>query len=221
MKTKWHLFVIACCLIPTVAAFGASILPLDFEELVRHSQTVVVGEIVDKHSAWTEDSTTIYTYYSISIDPLEKDQRTDSITELRAAGGWVGETGIDVPGIPAFDLHDQVLLFLSSPPSKYFPVVGWERGVFHLVGERGSLERAVFTHDWRPIVGLDSTGIQVKPPAGLADQSISELRSVTLHERKQASTQQASKCIRLKTLLGRIDSIAKSHRKSNEPSLHE
>ena len=83
------------------------------EELIKKSNWIVVGSVLERQSYWNNDHSLIYTDFRVSVEnSLKGNDRPDSVT-VTVLGGTVGDISLRVSDEPAFEMNEQVLLFLE------------------------------------------------------------------------------------------------------------
>lgn len=185
-------------------SIATTIVPMDMGDLVGLSRAVAVVTIESKQSRWDDSQTQIFTEYQVGVERVLKDP-TQTLPFLRALGGTVGDITMRASGIPDFEIGDRAVLFLDTDPSGLFPVVGWQTGVFRVT--ESPTGPAMFTHDWRPVVGVEHDK-PVLGPSLVAHAEDGEARSVQARrETMQRAIAVAPSCISLDGFLDQVDRI--------------
>lgn len=116
------------------SASAATILRMDVPTLVEHSDAVVIGSITNIVSK-VEDDGRVYSTITLKVDEALKGQEQQTLT-LRQVGGRDLEADIATvaPGMPQFEEHERVLLFLQRLPeqSESLAVTGMAQGKFRI-----------------------------------------------------------------------------------------
>lgn len=122
----------------TTTADAATVVKLDLDGLVAHSDAIVVAEVLDKNEQLEEDgrvytTVTFETTERIAGDPGKH-------FELRHVGGRDGDVATRAPGMPRFDSSQRVLLFLKTVDDR--PILtGLTQGTFQVaVGPDGQTD---------------------------------------------------------------------------------
>jgi len=106
---------------------------LSTEELTRDSEIVVVGEVGDVMSFWSEDGTTIFTKAKVMVDQVVKGIHHTEV-DIEYKGGEVGEIGLRVSDAPSLEKGEKVILFLKTKKIekgvKVFNIVGNAQGKY-------------------------------------------------------------------------------------------
>ncbi|RLC95317.1 MAG: hypothetical protein DRI40_06080 [Chloroflexi bacterium] len=122
----------------------ASYPPLTLEDLVRESDAIVVGKVVDILSARIDTTerpgqTIIYTDVIVETERyLYPESGAERIT-IRVKGDRVGDTTMIVASEPTFSVGEEVCLFLRRPSRELMPPSGIKTADYYRVtaGELG------------------------------------------------------------------------------------
>ena len=113
----------------TVAA--TTVLPVDFDEMVARSHTVVRGHVVDVRARMTAGRRSIESVVTLQVIDAVKGGATRQV-QFRVPNGQVGRYRRVTVGAPEFARGDDVVVFLSGS----FPVVpmpyGLSQGVYRI-----------------------------------------------------------------------------------------
>jgi len=110
MKVGFIVFLIFPLSINALALMRA----LSTEELTRNSDIVIVGEVEEKSSFWSEDRKTIFTRVTVKIEERVRGQYLEERLEVEYEGGEIGEIGLRVSDVTSFSKGERVLLFLKT-----------------------------------------------------------------------------------------------------------
>lgn len=168
MKLIKNLFV-ALILVTAVWQLDAStVVPLNFDELSRASDTVVAGEVT---AIAADRDANGYIYSTVTIHVAEAVPQTMVGTDyvFRMIGGTLNGQSTYIEGMPKFAVGDGLILFLNeSTDSAMGPTVGLWQGVFRLDSESGvsdsSKQLVVGVEGARlmravPTVAVEGTGV--------------------------------------------------------------
>jgi hypothetical protein len=106
-------------------------LPAEFGEMVRGSQLVVHGRVVDVRSQQTGDRRSIETLVTVAVAEALKGQPGPTVT-FRMPGGEVGRYRRVVVGVPAFAGGDSVVVFLRGGAPALPTVYGLNQGLYRV-----------------------------------------------------------------------------------------
>jgi hypothetical protein len=115
--------------VSTVAA--TTVLPVDFDEMVARSHTVVRGRVVDVRTQATAGRRSIESLVTLAVLDAVKGSAAPEVV-FRVPGGQIGRYRRVMVGAPEFAPGDDVIVFLSGT----FPVIpmpyGLSQGVFRV-----------------------------------------------------------------------------------------
>jgi hypothetical protein len=121
--------LVAACLACIASAATLQILTLD--EMTGAASAVVQGRIVASRSDWINGKgSQIYTFYTVQAESYLKGNLGSSF-QLTEPGGNVGILNGSVPGAPAFQVGEQVVLFVQTD-GRFHQAIGYEQGVFRM-----------------------------------------------------------------------------------------
>lgn len=162
-------------LICTIAFAGAAgsttVIPPSFEALVSRANTIFVGEVINQRALWvgTPRGRAIRTQVTFKVEEVWKGT-AGAVTQLEFLGGTIGDTTMEVIGMPAFAPGQRSVLFVGAP-RQVSPLVGFMHGRLRIERDRAGVDR-VRTHDGRSLGRVSEIGPQ-RPGAML---SISPMR---------------------------------------------
>ena len=106
-------------------------LPVEFGEMVRGSQLVVHGRVVEVRSQQTGDRRSIETLVTIAVTAALKGRPGDEVT-FRMPGGEVGRYRRVMVGAPRFSAGDEVVVFLRGEAPALPTVFGLSQGLYRV-----------------------------------------------------------------------------------------
>ena len=119
---------------------ATSVQKFSLRELASHSKSVVVARVQSSESRW--DGGEIYTYTTIQVSEGLKGARKGQSIVVRQLGGQVGDLASIVPGMPAFERGQEVVLFLSANDKAGYPwVVGLQQGKYTISSDAQGKKR--------------------------------------------------------------------------------
>jgi hypothetical protein len=93
---------------------GAAVMVrLSLQQLSRESDTIVLGTVTQRVSAWNTLHTAIYTDVMVTVGEVIKGTPASELI-IRIAGGIVGDIGMRTSTAPEMQDGDQVILFLRT-----------------------------------------------------------------------------------------------------------
>jgi hypothetical protein len=105
--------------------------PVEFGAMVRDSQLVVHGRVIDVRSQQTTDRRSIETVVTMSVTEALKGRPGGDVT-FRMPGGEVGRYRRVMVGVPRFAPGDEVVVFLRGGAPALPTVFGLEQGLFRV-----------------------------------------------------------------------------------------
>lgn len=131
---------------------------MSVERMADLSGQVVIARVDGAHSYWAADPSRIETELTFSQTSYLKGAHTgaDDRYSLVVPGGTVGDTTMRLCCEPAFDVGDEVLLFVL-PEYRTYPTVGMSNGAFEIVRDEQGVAR-VFGTNGEPVIGIDESG---------------------------------------------------------------
>ncbi len=111
-----HRFLKGCLLsavlwvAPIVSA--TTLVPLDLETMVAHSDSIVMGRVVTVSASWDTNHAGIYSVVAVDVDEPLKGVAEPRVV-IHQRGGTVGEWHEQILGSPSFLIGESVLLFLE------------------------------------------------------------------------------------------------------------
>lgn len=148
------------CTIAFAAAAGSTtVIPPTFEALVSRAGTIFVGEVIDQRAYWasTPRGRAIRTLVVFKVEAVWKGA-AGAVTQLDFLGGTIGDTTMDVVGMPAFRAGQRDVLFVAAERA-VSPLVGFMHGRLRVERDFFGVDR-VRTHDGRSLAGLSQIGPQ-------------------------------------------------------------
>lgn len=110
-------------------------------DLTRRADNIVIGKVVEKHSAWNDDLTRIYTYATIEVERDIKGNSSKEIT-IREIGGIVGDIGQKIIGSAEYNVNENVVIFLKKDDEN-FRTIGMMQGKFNIIEEANGTKKVV------------------------------------------------------------------------------
>src|SRR5262249_21258907 len=144
MKVRLLLTVLAT--LAAVPAFASSVLQVSFEDLVRTSELVFEGRVINKR-AEVDKRGSIKTYVTFEILDVVKGTHSGRTLELPYLGGTANGLTMEVSDMQQPDVGEHGVYFVestSNPP--VHPLVGWDQGHFLLRTDQTDHADHVFSH---------------------------------------------------------------------------
>ena len=127
----------------TVTIGRATVLvPAELCELVRDSQAIVHGRVVDVSAVWVDGRRRIDSLVTLEVEQYLKGDLGDEVT-IRVPGGQIGRYRSVMVGAPSFAEGDEVVLLLGARGPSVPYVLGLSQGVFRVVEDPQTRGRLV------------------------------------------------------------------------------
>lgn len=148
-----------CTLLTAGAASSTTVIPPSFDALVGGANTVFVGEVMAVRSRLetTRSGRAIFTDVTFRVEDVWKGA-VGAVTQLEFMGGTVGETTMEVVGMPEFSVGQRAVLFVSGERA-ISPLVGFMYGRMRVERDPQGVDR-VRTHDGRSLGSTAEVGPQ-------------------------------------------------------------
>ena len=134
-----------CALVGVVLLLGASIagattlVKMDFAELARDANHVVVGTVTGVEGEWDSGFKFIHSNVTLSVERSFRGHTPDTLV-VRTPGGQIGAEGQVAHGAATFEVGERVLVFLTT----------WEDGTSKVLGYVQGKSRVSWDEQGRP-----------------------------------------------------------------------
>ena len=151
---------VICTLLMAGVARSTTVIPPTFESLVSSANTIFVGEVMNVRAAWiaTPSGRAIVTQVTFKVEETWKGA-AGAVTQLEFLGGTIGETTMEVVGMPTFRDGQRSVLFVSPQPRAARPLVGFWHGRMRVERDHTGVDR-VRTYDGRSLGSPAEIGAQ-------------------------------------------------------------
>lgn len=134
-------FLLLFCLYCALHAFAGatSVVPPDFDHLVRQSEVIFRGRVIAAESGWRtgEKQRWLTTRVTFAVERVLVGGVGETLT-LEFAGGAVGGYRTRVAGLPTYRVGDRGVFFVEKAGSRVCPLVRLAYGSYRVVGEGAS-----------------------------------------------------------------------------------
>jgi hypothetical protein len=156
------LFLSLCALLlVTTAADAMVVQKRDFADLAARAEQIVVGTVSDITPSQDESGAplTLVTFTNLTV---LKGNVPDPFTLELSGGPSSSGLNLQIPGMPAFSVGEEAVLFVAGNGENVCPLVGVWQGLFRVRfdPERGT--DVVESHDNVPVVGLQGRKLRLK-----------------------------------------------------------
>jgi hypothetical protein len=151
---------LVCTLLMAGVAWSTTVIPPTFDSLVSSASTIFVGEVMNVRAIWTAtpQGRAIVTQVTFKVEDVWKGA-AGPVTQLEFMGGTIGETTMEVVGMPAFHEGQRSILFVSPQVKAVSPLVGFFHGRMRVEKDPYGVDR-VRTHDGRSLGNPLEVGTQ-------------------------------------------------------------
>ena len=146
-----------CTMLFAGVASSTTVIPPSFDALVSGANTIFVGEVIGQNAIWvgTPQGRAIKTQVTFRVEDVWKGA-AGAVTRLEFLGGTIGETTMEVVGMPTFHAGQRSVLFVTSA-RQVSPLVGFMHGRLRIERDFAGVDR-VRTHDGRSLGGVSEIG---------------------------------------------------------------
>jgi hypothetical protein len=110
------LTVVAVALTAPAPARGSTEPKWSDAQLIHFADLIVTGRVLEIRSGFDPAVQAIYTYITVAVQRVLKGVVSESTITIKQLGGEAGRRGLRVPGQAAFNVGEDVLLFLEVRP---------------------------------------------------------------------------------------------------------
>ncbi|HUQ88484.1 MAG TPA: hypothetical protein VM096_13055 [Vicinamibacterales bacterium] len=148
-----------CTLLMAGVARSTTVIPPTFEALVSSANTIFVGEVMNVRASWisTPQGRAIRTYVTFRVEDVWKGA-AGAVTQLDFLGGTIGETTMEVVGMPTFHEGQRSVLFVHGEVQTASPLVGFWHGRMRVEKDPNGVDR-VRTFDGRSLGSPAEVGV--------------------------------------------------------------
>jgi hypothetical protein len=102
------------------------------EDLIKQSEAIVYGKVLEFYSTWAEDNSQIYTYVSFEVIEQFKGEKLERQVTIQIPGGKVEDITQVTTDTPALLPGMKAVLHLFVQDTGYFWIYGWEKGALEV-----------------------------------------------------------------------------------------
>lgn len=149
------------------------VVPADRVEVER-SKAIIIGRVLRSHV----ESSPQFGIETVTYVILEETIKgsVGNIIQIHEPGGILGDQASVIPGVPAFNEGDRVLLFLHQRASGEYSVTDLQLGAFHFA--KDVVGRDLVIRNESEVSGWDLDGTPHKEPHRDAEQFINYIRGI-------------------------------------------
>jgi hypothetical protein len=140
-------------------------------DLGREASLVVDGQVTGVRSYWNAAHTAIFTETMVAVGSTYKGQRAGMVRVVQP-GGTVGHVRTTVAGALAWQVGEEVVLFLEPGVDDAYQVAGFSQGKFNIQREPGSNRVFVQAPDLSGVELVNGPADAAAPPAQIKKMSV-------------------------------------------------
>jgi len=166
-----------CTLLFAGIASSTTVIPPSFDALVTGANTIFVGEVIGHNAIWisTPRGRAIKTQVTFRVEDVWKGT-SGAVTRLEFLGGTIGETTMEVVGMPTFRVGQRTVLFVAAGRHAS-PLVGFMHGRMRVERDFAGVDR-VRTDDGRSLGAVTEIGpLRADYMRSITPMRLSELAS--------------------------------------------
>lgn len=172
-----------CWLTCLAHAPATTVSPPDFGHLVARAETIFTGKALSSRSEWMGQGNQrcIVTFVTFEVQAVHKGNATARL-ELRFLGGTIGDTALEVYGVPRFTIGERVILFVEKNGEQFCPLVGICHGRLAIERDPATGQDILLRHNRRPLVNVREIGSGEELEAKAATAQPTAGRPLTIAE---------------------------------------
>ncbi len=157
-KMKLRFLLLPLCSVLALSVHATTVIPPDFDHLVRRAQVIFEGEVTGVQSQWIGEGAQhrIVTFVTFKVDDALKGDPGTSYT-IRMLGGTVDGETMQVSDAPKFQMGDHDLLFVENNGRQFIPLVGIQHGRFRIKKDESG-EETLMTSEDQPLTDVSQLG---------------------------------------------------------------
>jgi hypothetical protein len=172
-----YFFLIVSTLFSLSAAWGTTVVPPTFDQLVSQAEVIFQGAVSDVRSEWAGAGAQrhIVTYVTFKVEERFKGN-VGATYSIRLLGGTVdGETMV-VTDTPKFSVGDRDILFVENNGSQFVPLVGISHGRFRVEREQTTGRDVLMTNERAPLSDVSQLGKDQRAATAGGPLSVDEFK---------------------------------------------
>ena len=123
-------------------AGATTLVKMNFGDLARDADAIVVGTVTDVQGAWGSDRNFIHSTVTVRVERSLRGNQDDQIV-LSTPGGVVNGVGQKAAGMAEFEIGERVLVFLAAGEDGTPKVLGYTQGKSRVIVDGQGRERLV------------------------------------------------------------------------------
>jgi hypothetical protein len=154
-----NFFLIALTGFCLSAAWGTTVVPPTFDQLVSQAELIFQGAVTDVRSEWAGAGAQrhIVTYVTFKVEERFKGN-AGATYSIRLLGGTVDGETMEVTDAPKFIVGDRDILFVENNGRQFVPLVGISHGRFRVDRDQTTGRDVVMTNERTPLSDVSQLG---------------------------------------------------------------
>lgn len=166
--------------------------------MVRKADLVITAKVTAQKPEWTtrNGQRSIVTKTTFQVIETHKGSPAPTV-ELSLPGGTIGDTTLEMVGLPQFEIGETSILFIRTNSAAGAPIVGIYHGKLRISKDADSKEEILLRHNGKPLKDVSEIGKEEtdEPSAAAAHSAATKgakrlkLREFKEHVRKHLSNE--------------------------------
>jgi hypothetical protein len=161
--------LMAGAMMAMVAARATTVAPTTFSEIVSRAEVIISGEVMSRRCEWigTGSERCIVTMVTMQVKGVYKGAPPVQL-ELQFLGGTVGDTTLEVPGVPQFKIGEKSILFVEKNRKAFCPLAGVYHGKLTIERDPQTGREVLVRHNRQVLTDVREIGMEDSPAARAA-----------------------------------------------------
>ena len=175
--------VLAGLLMFLAEACATTVAPTTFSEIVAQAEVIVTAQVLARRCEWagTGNERRIVTVVTLEVQAVHKGTPLTRL-ELVFLGGTVGDTTLEVAGVPQFQVGERSVLFVEKNGRKFCPLAGICHGKLTIEHDARTGRQILLRHNRRPLMDIRELGSVEGPVAQAAGAAPDAQQPLTVDE---------------------------------------
>jgi hypothetical protein len=172
-----YFFLIALTGFCLSVAWGTTVVPPTFEEMVSQAEVIFQGAVTDVRSEWAGAGTQrhIVTHVTFRVEDKFKG-KVGGTYSIRLLGGTVDGETMEVTDAPKFNVGDRDILFVENNGRQFVPLVGISHGRLRVDRDQTTGRDVVMTNERKPVSDVSQLGRNERAATAGRPLSIDEFK---------------------------------------------
>jgi hypothetical protein len=186
--------ILAGLLMLLVEVRATTVAPTTFSEIVAQAEMIVTGRVLARRCEWKGlgSERRIVTVVTMEVQAAHKGTPPARM-ELIFLGGTVGDTTLEVAGVPQFQVGERSILFVEKNGRKFCPLAGIYHGKLTIERDARTGREILVRHNRRPLTDVREVGSDEGLVARAAAEPQNARQPLTVDEFASQIRQQLTK----------------------------